>query len=148
MPVGAARSRQGMRAVADTNVLVAAAIAPNGLCGRLLLEAVADRWQLVVSPALMTELGDVLERPKFRRWLSTVEATRFAVGVGGLAEVVADPASSAVRRTPDPDDEFLIALARAAGVAALISGDAHLTAVVGLVPPVLTPAAFLAQIVA
>jgi predicted nucleic acid-binding protein len=45
--------------------------------------------------------------------------------------------------TADPKDEFLVALARAANVVALVSGDPHLTDLVNRQPPVMTPAAFL-----
>lgn len=131
------------RAVADTNVLVAAAITPRGRCGRLLDAAIDGRWQLVVSALLLAELATVLGRDKFRRWLSHDEARRFVADVRLLADVVSDPPSTAHRETPDPDDEFLIRLARSADVVALISGDPHLTNVVGLDPPVRTPAAFL-----
>lgn len=63
-----------LRAVPDTNVLVAAAITPRGLCGRLLDAALDGRWQLVASPHLLAELSTVLAREKFRRWLTEDEA--------------------------------------------------------------------------
>jgi predicted nucleic acid-binding protein len=48
--------------VADTNVLVAAAITPRGICGRLLEAGIDRRWQLVASPMLLilAELEEVL----------------------------------------------------------------------------------------
>jgi hypothetical protein len=52
-----------LRAVADTNVLIAASIKPRGPCGELLLAAIAQRWRPVVSPLLLTELEEVLRRP-------------------------------------------------------------------------------------
>lgn len=127
----------------DTNVLVAAALTPRGLCGRLLDAVVDDRWQLVASPRLLAELDTVLAREKFRRWLSEDEARRFVADVSVLADVIPDPSAPASRASADPKDEFLVALARAADVVALISGDPDLTALVNLGPPVLTPAAFL-----
>jgi len=134
------------RAVADTNVLVAAAITPRGRCGRLLEAAIDRRWQLVVSPQLMAELETVLRRPKFRRWLSEEEADRFITDVRVLADMVADPVASPDRETDDPKDEYLVALSRVADIVALISGDPHLTELVDLYPPVLTPAAFLERL--
>ncbi|HZI97489.1 MAG TPA: putative toxin-antitoxin system toxin component, PIN family [Actinomycetales bacterium] len=129
--------------MADTNVLVAAAITPRGTCGRLLEAAIEGRWQLVASPQLLAELGTVLSRDKFRRWLSDDEAVRFVAGVSVLADVIPDPPAASRRQTADPKDEFLIALARGADVEALIFGDPDLTGLVDQVPPVLSPAAFL-----
>lgn len=60
-----------------------------------------------------------------------------------LADVVADPGVSSAPETADPKDEFLVALARVADVVALVSGDPHLTELVDLDPPVITPAAFM-----
>lgn len=129
--------------MADTNVFVAAAIAPRGLCGRLLGAAIDGRWQLVASPELVAELEEVLARNKFRRWLSQDEATRFVADIRVLADMVPDPPVGSSRETADPKDEFLVALVRGADVVALISGDSHLTALVDLDPPVLTPATFM-----
>ncbi len=92
---------------------------------------------------LMAELEEVLYRDKFRRWLSQGEAAQFVADVRILADVVSDPPVLSSRETDDPKDEFLVALVRVADVMALISGDPHLTKLVDLDPPVLTPAAFL-----
>jgi putative PIN family toxin of toxin-antitoxin system len=134
------------RAVADTNVVVAAAISPRGTCGRLLDAALEKRWTLVASPQLITELGEVLFREKFRRWLREDEASRFVADIRTLADMIADPPPAVEAVTADPKDEYLVALAQAAGVTALISGDPHLTDLEELDPPVLTPAAFLHQL--
>ncbi len=95
---------------------------------------------------LMAELEEVLYRDKFRRWLSQGEAAQFVADVRILADVVSDPPVLSSRETDDPKDEFLVALVRVADVMALISGDPHLTELVDLDPPVLTPAAFRAVI--
>lgn len=132
-------------AVPDTNVLVAAVITPRGLCGRLLEAALDGRWQLVASPQLLGELSTVLAREKFRRLLTEDEASRFVAEVSAVADVLADPPASSRRSTADPKDEFLVALARFADVVALVSGDPHVTDLVDIHPPVLTPAAFFDQ---
>ncbi|MDQ3631621.1 MAG: putative toxin-antitoxin system toxin component, PIN family [Actinomycetota bacterium] len=129
--------------MADTNVLVAAAITPRGLCGRLLVAAIEGRWQLVASPALFAELDEVVHRAKFRRWFSPQEASCFVADLRVLADVVDDPVLPSTPQTGDPDDEFLVALASSTDVAALISGDPHPTDLVDLDPPVLSPAVFL-----
>lgn len=53
-----------LRAVPDTNVLIAAAVKPTGLCRELLDAAIAGEWEPVVSPPLLSELEEVLRRPK------------------------------------------------------------------------------------
>lgn len=94
----------------------------------------------------MSELEAVLRRTKFRRWLSEQEAARFVSDPRVVADVVPDPPASPDRQTADPKDEYLVALSHVADVAALISGDPHLTELVDLHPPVLTPAAFLERL--
>lgn len=137
------------RAVPDPNVLVAAAIAPRGICGRLLDAAIDGRWKPVVSPQLMAELDEVLARRKFRNWLTLEDARQITRELHELSDIVPDPDPPlpAARRCADPDDEYLLTLASAApNLAALISGDHHLTALTDLDPPVITPAAFLARL--
>ena len=53
-----------MRIVADTNVLVSAAIKPNG---RFAIHLRQGTFQLLVSDAVLDEMIDVLNRPRLRR---------------------------------------------------------------------------------
>ena len=53
-----------MRIVADTNVLVSAAIRPNG---RFTVQLRQGAFFLLVSDVLLTELVDVLRRPRLRK---------------------------------------------------------------------------------
>jgi predicted nucleic acid-binding protein len=55
------------------------------------------------------------------------------------AVVVEDPGEVEAGLTRDPDDDYLVALARAGGADVLVSGDPHITGIAGLEPPVLTP---------
>jgi predicted nucleic acid-binding protein len=48
-----------------------------------------------------------------------------------------------VGATPDPDDDYLVGLAKASGSDFLVSGDPHLTELDDPQPPVLTPRSFL-----
>lgn len=82
----------------------------------------------------------MLARDKFRRWLTPDEVDQFVADITALADTVDDPPE---RATADPKDEFLVALAQAADVVALISGDPHLADLEHLKPPVSTPGAFL-----
>lgn len=84
----------------------------------------------------------MLERPRFRRWVSIATATEFIDGLALDAVVVNDPPAQS-GLTPDPDDDYLITLAREARVDYLVSGDHHLLDLVDPEPPVLTPRQFL-----
>ena len=70
----------------------------------------------------MDELDDVIHRPKFASWISEVEADALTAKLRTDAVFVEDPANppALVR---DPKDDFLLALAVAAGADALVSGD-------------------------
>lgn len=59
-----------MRIVADTNVLVSALLTPGGGPGALLAAVDAGDVTLIVAPALLDELEDVLSRERFRTWVS------------------------------------------------------------------------------
>lgn len=134
------------RAVLDTNVLVSAFISPAGPSAALLLELRAGAFELVVSPALLTELREVLAREKFRRYVTEVEAVAYIDLLRHEATIIDDPRASPRPVSADPDDEFLVDLARVAAVEVLVSGDAHLLDLRDRLP-IMTPAEFLATLV-
>ncbi len=86
-----------------------------------------------------------MRRAKFRSKLAEDAIEDFIAGLTGLSEIVADPPSTATH-TPDPDDDYLVALALAARVEVLVSGDRHLTDLAGSGVLVLTPRDFLARV--
>lgn len=131
-----------MRVVLDANVLVSAVISTAGPPREIVGAWVDGRFELLASPALLEELRDVLDRPSFRRWVSAATAAEFIVGIGEDAVLVDDPPAQQ-GLTADPDDDYLITLARAAGADYLVSGDRHLLDVADRDPPVLTPRQFL-----
>lgn len=135
-----------LRAVADVNVLVSAVRTPRGLCARLIDEALAGHWQLVVSVQLIEELESVLARPAFRDLLGDENIARFVVGLLAIAELVDDPPPADEQISRDPDDDYLVALTRVARVDALVSGDRDLLVLDEIDHPVWTPAIFLAKI--
>jgi putative PIN family toxin of toxin-antitoxin system len=92
----------------------------------LLLALRDGAFELVVSPLLLAELHDVLMRPKFRPYVAETEVDAYVALIRQESVVVEDPEPSPAGISGDPDDEFLIDLARAARVDALVSGDAHL----------------------
>jgi uncharacterized protein len=130
-----------VRLVLDPGVLIAAAISPDGVCRQLLRRWVDGDFELVVSSALLEELEEVLLRPKFRRYLSESDAREFVHALAGWADTQAEDPPADVGITPDPDDDYLVSLARATNADALVSGDPDLTDLAAPNPPVLTPRA-------
>lgn len=115
-----------IRAVIDPSVLVSAFIGhADAAPARLVRAALERRCALVVSPQLIEELREVLSRPKFARWSRDGRAESYVAALVVRAEQRSDQAAvpSAVR---DPKDEYLVALARAAGVDWLVSLDRDL----------------------
>jgi putative PIN family toxin of toxin-antitoxin system len=130
------------RAVLDTNVLVSALISPGGGSARLLLELRSGAFELIVSPLLLAELREVLRRDKFRRYVSQEEADAYVELIRTESVIHADPVPSLEPLSADPDDEYLIDLARDAQADAIVSGDAHLLELRAVIPA-MTPAEFL-----
>lgn len=132
--------------VVDPGVLVAALISPAGSPARLVREWLAGAFELAVSPSLLAEVGRVLARPKLRARVPEHAADAFVALVAERAVRLEDPAPAAVPRTPDPGDDYLVALVLSAGASALVSGDAHL---LGLDLPgvsIVTPAELLDEV--
>ena len=127
------------RVVVDPGVLVSAIIAPKGPPAEILRAIREQRLAAVVSPHLLAELLGVLRREKFRRYLTIEEAEQYVAGIASHAETVRDPpVGSSISR--DPNDDYLIELAHAAGADAIVSGDADLLVLQGVDPPILSPA--------
>lgn len=131
------------RVVLDVNVYVAALLSPAGTPGQVLLAWVDDKYELIVSPQLLAELERVLRRPKFSRSISDAEITGLLDALREDATLAPDPPAEP-GLTPDPKDDYLVALARAVDADCIVSGDAHLTGLQDPRPPVHTPTSFLA----
>ena len=134
-----------VRAVLDTGVLIAALLSASGAPAALVQAWLQGHFDLIVSPKLLAELQRVLLRRKFRRYVTEEEASAYVRMFARLAEVTPDPEAQE-RLTPDPGDDYLVALARAADADLLVSGDPHLTGLTEAVPPVLTPRRFLERL--
>lgn len=82
---------------------------------------------VITSPALLSELGDVIRRPKLASILRRLDTTPDEVleVLAQMVEVV-DPAPLTLRISRDPDDDAILALAAAARAELIVSGDADL----------------------
>ncbi len=127
------------RAVLDPNVLISALLSPSGSPAALVARWLAGEFDIVVSEQLLAELRRALTYPKLRMRINDEEGTAFIDLLSRTATTVEDPATSP-RRSRDPGDDYLLALAEA-GAAVLATGDQDLLALKDV--PVLSPAAFL-----
>lgn len=131
-----------MRAVLDLNVYVSALINPTGTPAQVVRLGLQRRDEIVVCPALLGELAEVLGRDGFRRYFSVDEAAEFVGAVAGASDEVDDPAAvEPVSR--DPGDDYLVALAHAAADG-LVTGDPDLLEIVEPPVPIVSPGVFVA----
>jgi uncharacterized protein len=134
-----------VRIVCDPNVLVSAAVA-TGVSAELLDRWLTDRpFELVLCPMLLGELGEVLMRPKFRRWITAEQVAAFVELLNREAESWDDPAEIPPV-TGDAKDDYLVALHRSAKADLLVSGDPDLTELQAADVSVLTPGELLGRL--
>jgi putative PIN family toxin of toxin-antitoxin system len=115
-----------MKILLDTNLLVRAAISPQGSAREILrfIEA-SERHVLVVFPYLFSELADVLRRDRIRaRFPLTEEDLRsFCDHLAAVGEEVSPKALGPV--IDDPKDQAVIEAAVCGEVDVLCTSDHH-----------------------
>jgi putative PIN family toxin of toxin-antitoxin system len=129
-----------VRAVLDPNVLIAALLSRSGAPAQIVFRWLGGGFELVVSERLLAELERALAYPKMRRRVAEEDAGAFVDLLRRGARLAPDPRAS-VRRSSDPGDDYLLALAEQER-AVLVSGDQHVLALVDE-HPIQTPRAFL-----
>jgi uncharacterized protein len=98
-----------------------------------------ERIEVVGCPALVGEVASVLGRERLRRYLSIEEARRFVADLAGVMALAQDPPRPYAAVCRDPGDDYLVALARAGGVDALVTGDRDLLELEDIGVAVITP---------
>ncbi len=121
-----------MRAVLDPNTLVSALLSRGGAPAQLVARWLAGELELVVSESLLAELERALAYPKLRARVAAGDAAEFVALLRAAAERAPDR-PDAPRRSPDPGDDYLLALAESTD-AWLVSGDQHLLGLGGRLP--------------
>jgi putative PIN family toxin of toxin-antitoxin system len=131
-----------LRAVLDANVLVSAVISREGAGtpAQLLSRWRDGEFELVLSEQLLAEVARVLGTKKLRARVSRADADQFLALLRARTALSAD-SEPAPRRSPDPGDDYLLALAEAER-AVVVTGDQHLLGL-GDEYPILTPRLFL-----
>ena len=121
-----------LRVVLDPNIVVAAALSPQGAPADLLQRWVAGGFELVVSEQLLAELDRVLAYPKLRERVTLADARALISLLARAATISVDP-EDAPRRSRDPGDDYLLALAETTH-SILVSGDNDLLSLAGSFP--------------
>ena len=130
-----------MRAVLDVNVIVSALLSRAGAPAELLRAWNRGEYDLVVSRLLLAELERTLNYPKLRDRIRPDEARSLLQWLETSATVAGDPKGPPPIGSPDPGDDYLIALAAEAR-AVLVSGDKHLLGLAADMP-IMSPDRFL-----
>ena len=130
-----------IRAVVDTNVYVTALLSRTGSPARIIRALGEGLFDAIVCPRLLDELRGVLGRPKIAERVDTAVADDFVAWLERIAITVPDP-GTVLAISPDPEDDYLIALALIGRAEVIVSGDAHLLALTGLTPRTLSPSTF------
>jgi putative PIN family toxin of toxin-antitoxin system len=110
----------------DPNVLISAAISAAGAPRALLVYWYLGRFQMLVSYDLLYELEAVLLRPKFRSKLTVSDVLTYVrwLREGAMFVHDAPPLEEwLLARLSDPDDAYLMALAREYRADYLVTGD-------------------------
>lgn len=114
-----------LKAVFDTNIFLRALINPHSRCGRLLDEFTAD-YELILSPAIIYEILEVLHRPKLRAKFPQISQLQIVhlIALFEQAHVVEPSETPSASR--DPKDDKFLACAVYAAVDWLVSEDKDL----------------------
>ena len=126
------------RLVIDANVLASGGIDPQGESPPSLpyRELGGSRFEAIVCPELLAEVAETLRKPYFLNRLGDVIVSDLVTGIAEATTVLADP-TDALALLRDPDDDYLVALARESGAEAIVSGDKDLLDHPGLEPQVI-----------
>ncbi len=111
------------RYVFDTNVLVSALLFASSRPGVAFLTAI-DQGNVLISAALFSELHEVLDRPKFHRYITHSQRERFLDRFVRKAEIV--EIRERVRACRDPKDDAVLEVAVNGRADYIVTGDGDL----------------------
>jgi len=136
-------SHEGKRFVVDTNVLISHLLMPDSTPGKALKRAL-HMGELLVSDDTLTELAEVINRPKFDKYLSSQDRRKFFEILAPLCirvEII-----QPIQACRDPKDDKFLEVAINGSADFILSGDSDLLALHPLHDiPILCPSQFLKQ---
>lgn len=110
-----------MRVVLDTNILVSALIAPGGRPAAIIDAWLDGKFTLLTCGEHIEELRATLEKPRIAGFIKRQRAGRLVNEIKKLAEDTGP--LPGVKRSPDPGDNFLLAMAEIGKADYLVTGD-------------------------
>ena len=110
-----------MRVVLDTNILVSALIAPAGKPAAIYSAWVEGKFTLLTCAAHLDELLATLQKPRVAELVKPYKAGRLVNQIKRLPEDAG--LLPPVNRSPDPRDNYLLALCEAGNADYLVTGD-------------------------
>lgn len=116
-----------MRVVLDTNIIVSAFLVAVGAPARIVAAWRSGRFDLIVSPALLSEYEQSLNYPRVQR-RHRFTSERIAQEIAGFREfgILVEPQEVPAVIAVDPDDDQILACALAGQADYIVTGDPDL----------------------
>lgn len=111
------------KVVFDTNSLVSAALSKASV-SRAAYELALRKCKILTSPACLSELTEVLHRPKFNKYITHFEASLFVAAYAEKAVFI--DVDQKITDCRDPKDNKFLELAVSDGAFCIVSGDLDL----------------------
>ncbi len=124
------------RLVIDANTLASGSIDPHGDSPPCLLFSELEEmsFEAIICPELLGEITDTLHKPYFLDRIGETDVEDIITGITDACTMLDDPAEiDAILR--DPEDDYLVALARTAKAELIVTGDKDLLDHLDLKPP-------------
>jgi uncharacterized protein len=110
-----------MRVVLDINIIVSALLAPAGKPAAIIKAWLDGKFTLLTCADHIDELRSTLQKPRISERIKPHKAGRLVNQLKRFAEDV-DPLPH-VERSPDPRDDYLLAMCEAGKADYLVTGD-------------------------
>ena len=110
-----------MRVVLDTNILISALMISTGNPAAIYRAWLEGHFTLLTCSEHLDELGATLRKPSIAQRIKPYNAGGLVKEINKLAENI--EGLPRVHRSPDPTDDFLLALSEAGGADYLVTGD-------------------------
>jgi len=110
-----------MRLIIDTNVLLTALMSPASPSAQILTLWRSRKFNILTAPDQLDEISRVTRYPRIRTRLTPALAGRLVNRLRDIAILIEKLPK--VDRSPDPGDNYLLALAEAGEADFLVTGD-------------------------